>query len=730
MEQLWDEFEFARRASEDGTSAPSTAATQEDSEQQVETDSHTACSLGKDHHLILDEEIGIRCILCSYVKLDIKYILPAFATSCARGRLRRRMSAEDEEFPTFDSFMFHETGGNQVSNLHTTGTIWDNFRGIREILYPHQIEGVEFVWRNLAGGIELNVLNKNPSHDIGGCIISHDPGTGKTLLTIAFLRTFMKTFKDCRPVLIAPSNMLLTWEDEFKKWYGEDITFHNLSSVKFSGTEECAAQKLVQNESSDMKRLAKIASWRRGNSILAVSYQLFERYTAEELGEEIVSLKAKIRKNIRKSLLELPNVLILDEGHTPRNKNSKIFKSLKKVKTERRIILSGTLFQNNFDELYTTLSLARPKFADMILNKTDKTRGRPSLVTGEEARGNWVSLASSIGNSSDDQQLEMIKKLMAPFVHEYKGSILHKKLPGLRECVVVLHPFPLQKKLLENVRDGMNNAFEVDYATALVSVHPSLLTRCSVAKQSGNVNSSVTTLIDENQKIKEDVFRLDYHEGVKSKFLMQLIKLSEAMKEKVLVFSQYLDPPSLICDHLYSAWGWRMGEEILRMDGTLDMNKRQSLIKRFNDPSSKVKVLFASTKSSGEGICLTGASRVVLLDVVWNPAVYKQAISRAYRLGQKKVVYTYHLITSGTSEEDKYLVQTRKDHLSQLVFSMEQHGKTENQDKPCPKFSDDKILQAMMGNKEFKVIFDKIIPRESNLLETLGKDMMRNGTVV
>ncbi|KAI3983754.1 hypothetical protein MKX01_001158 [Papaver californicum] len=708
MDQLWDEFEFALRSSEDGTYAPSTAATREDSEQQVETDPHTSCGLGK-HEFILDEEIGIRCMFCYFVKLEIKYILPAFGTS-GRGRLSRRMSVGDEEFPVFDGFSLHETGGNQGSDLHSTGTVWDKldkFPWIREKLYPHQIEGFEFLWRNLAGGIELDVKKMNASYDVGGCIISHAPGTGKTLLTIAFLRTFMDTIKDCRPILIAPSNMLLTWEEEFKKWK-VDISFHNLSSAKYSGKEDCAAQKLVQNERNIYSiHLVKIFSWSQGNGILVVSYQQFERLAAEGDNEEIVGIKAKIRKII----LERPNLVILDEGHTPRNKNSKIYKCLKNVKAEQRIILSGTLFQNNFDELYTTLWLVRPKFADTISNRTDKNCGTLS-------RGNWVSLTSSIGKSSDDEQLEKIQKMMKPFVHVHKGSILQNKLPGLQECVVVLHPSHLQRKLLEKVQEGIKNSFEVDHAVAVVSIHPSLLTRCSVAKKSGQVNSCVTKLIDENQQIKEENFRLNYDEGVKTKFLMKLIKLSEARNEKVLVFSQFLDPNSLICDHLYSAQGWRVGEEILRLDGTFDVNKRQSLIHRFNDPNSQAKVMLASLKAGGEGINLTGASRVVLLDVVWNPSVYRQAISRVYRLGQKKVVYTYDLIASRTSEEDKYRVQTRKDHLSQLVFSTE-HEKTENRKNPSSKYSDDEILQSMMGNKKFKDMFDKIIPREPTLPETL-----------
>ncbi|KAI3917901.1 hypothetical protein MKW98_000135 [Papaver atlanticum] len=715
MDQLWAEYEFALRSCELDAAAPSTV----NEEQQIVTDGFTSCGVGK-HQLILDEEIGIRCMFCSLVKREIRHILPAFGTPCARERPSRILSPDDPEFCMFDSFRLQATGGDKDSNVHPSGTVWDKFPAIKENLYPHQIEGFEFLWRNLAGGINLDGKNKKPPHGIGGCIISHAPGTGKTLLTIAFLRSYMEIFRDCRPVLIAPSSMLLTWEEEFKKWK-VDIAFHNISSVDFSGREDVAARKLVKNKrDAKFNRLVKILSWSRGNGVLGVSYQLFEKLTADRTGG---NKEDKESEEIRRILLKKPNLIILDEGHTPRNTSSNIFKCLKNVKTDRRVILSGTPFQNNFDELFNTLWLVRPEFADKISSKRNQTRKKKSkaLESGEQSREIWASFTSSIGKNSDVGVAE-IRRIIEPFVNVHTGSILQKKLPGLRECVVVLHPTDLQRQLLDEIIKRIRNSFEVERAVALTSVHPSLLIKCSLAKQSNHQKCVVNTLIKKNQCIKEDAFRLNYHEGVKTRFLMQLIKLSDAMNEKVLVFSQFRHPIALIEEYLHSAYGWRMGEEILQMDGSLDVNKRQALITRFNDPESQVKVMLASIKACGEGISLIGASRIVMLDVVWNPSVTKQAISRAYRLGQKKVVYTYHLITSETSEENKYCRQAHKDQLSQQIFFAEQ-GKTENPDNNSSKVSsDDKILEAMLENNEQKDMFKKIIyqPKESILLETFG----------
>ena len=149
---------------------------------------------------------------------------------------------------------------------------------------------------------------------------------------------------------------------------------------------------------------------------------------------------------------------------------------------------------------------------------------------------------------------------------------------------------------------------------------------------------------------------------------MELIRLSISLNEKVLIFSQYIPPLELLKDQIALAFAWEDGSEIMMIEGKIHQKVRQTVINGFNDPNSKIKVLLASTKCCSEGIHLTGASRVVLLDVVWNPSVERQAISRAYRLGQKKMVYTYHLMAAGTTEEEKYDRQVAKGRLAELVF--------------------------------------------------------------
>ncbi|KAG9142137.1 hypothetical protein Leryth_007595 [Lithospermum erythrorhizon] len=105
--------------------------------------------------------------------------------------------------------------------------------------------------------------------------------------------------------------------------------------------------------------------------------------------------------------------------------------------------------------------------------------------------------------------------------------------------------------------------------------------------------------------------------------------------------------------------------------GEIELFERGRLIDKFEDPNGSSKVMLASINACAEGISLTAASRVILLDSEWNPSKSKQAIARAFRPGQEKVVYVYQLLATGTLEEEKYSRTTWKEWVSCMIFSEE-----------------------------------------------------------
>ncbi|CAA7019459.1 unnamed protein product [Microthlaspi erraticum] len=640
------------------------------------------------HDFGLDEEIGLKCRHCSYVSVEIRDISPAMDKN--RSNVYEKKTRNDRKGePLLNGLEFEASDqSSHVASLddNTQGTVWEYIPGVKDTLYPHQQEGFEFIWKNLAGTTKLDELESSAIKESGGCIMSHSPGTGKTRLTIVFLQSYLERFPDSHPVVIAPASLLLTWEEEFKKW-NANIPFYNLGSQEFSGQEiqsAVAHLKGNKNHNKNSVRMVKLYSWRNKKSILGVSYNLYEKLASNKNASE--------KPEFGKMLLELPGLMVLDEGHTPRNKNSQIWQVLCEVKTEKRIILSGTPFQNNFKELSNVLCLARPAYKDKI-----SSRLQDLSKLSQEGRN---------GRFDEEVGIVELKDMIAPFVHVHKGNILRESLPGLRDCVVVLNPPFIQGKILSRI-DLAQNTFELEHKLSAASVHPSLYLCCTPTKKEDMcIGQRVLATLE---KIK-----LDSKEGAKTRFLIDFICLSETLKEKVLVFSQYIDTLKLISHQLSAVLRWTEGEEILFMHGQLEQKERQHIINNFNKPDSASKVLLASTKSCSEGINLVGASRVVLLDVVWNPSVERQAISRAYRIGQKRVVYTYHLMVKGTTEWDKYCKQTKKHRISEMVFTS-----TDEKDKLISKevVSEDRILDEMVRHEKLKDMFEKILhrPKESDM---------------
>ncbi|KAH0733103.1 hypothetical protein KY285_003902 [Solanum tuberosum] len=622
------------------------------------------CQMGN-HQLVLDEQIGLVCKVCSYVHLEIKYIFPSFAQR-TRGRYERKHLGQSPSLLDVGGFRFSDSSAVQDSMINEEGTVWDLVPpSAKSTMYPHQRGGFEFMWKNVAGDINLERLRQPLSDSKGGCIISHPPGTGKTRLTIVFLQSYLKLFPKSRPVIIAPSSLLLNWEAEFQKWE-VDIPFHNLNSKDFSLQEDEATVSVFRclshagKRNPHLIRMVKLGSWVKGKSVLGISYDLFRILTGDD-GDGYA-------KPIREILLKYPGLLVLEEGHTARNEQSLVWKALKKVETEKRIVLSGTPFQNNIKELYNTLCVVSPKFAADLEQK-------------------WASLSSSIDKNA--RALEELRDIISPLVHKCSENVKKVSLPGIRDTVIHLKPTDLQKELLRRIPENPSSFYEQNLVS-LISVHPSLVAK---RKEFSDLESQLT----------ERGCRLDPDTGVKMKFVVELIRLCGGLKERVIIFSQLLDPLNLIKEQLNSLFGWTLGREILYMDGKLDVKQRQISINSLNDPKSDVKVLLASIKACSEGISLIGASRVVLLDVLWNPSVEQQAISRAYRNGQTKFVHVYSPVTSKW-EVDKIEQQTRKKYHSDVLLSRNHEAKMD----PSCSVSEDNILESMVEHEGLRHIFEKL----------------------
>jgi TATA-binding protein-associated factor len=147
--------------------------------------------------------------------------------------------------------------------------------------------------------------------------------------------------------------------------------------------------------------------------------------------------------------------------------------------------------------------------------------------------------------------------------------------------------------------------------------------------------------------------------------------LSAMPQHRVLIFCQLKTMLDVIESDLFRAHMPSLS--YMRMDGSTEPSKRHGVVQRFNaDPS--IDVLLLTTQVGGLGLNLTSADTVIFVEHDWNPQKDLQAMDRAHRLGQKKVVNVYRLITRGTLEEKIMGLQRFKLNIANSVVTQQNAG--------------------------------------------------------
>ncbi|CAD6202206.1 unnamed protein product [Miscanthus lutarioriparius] len=292
--------------------------------------------------------------------------------------------------------------------------------------------------------------------------------------------------------------------------------------------------------------------------------------------------------------------------------------------------------------------------------------------------------------------IQNLRKLTENILHYYQGEIL-KELPGLVDFTVLLNMSSKQEDIIKGLA-GLKR-FEAHAKCNAVSLHPCLKDVKIVDKKNRNISKRMMDSI---------VCGIDISDGVKAKFIHNLLSLSEAVGEKVLVFSQYVRSLHFLETLFTKMKGWKPGVNTFLMDGSSTQEQREQAIERFNN-SPEAKVFFGSIKACGEGISLFGASRIVILDVHENPTVMRQAIGRAFRPGQSRVVYCYRLVASGSSEEEDHHTAFKKERVSKLWFEWDELCSNEDFELAKVDVSDckDMFLESPALQADIKSLFKR-----------------------
>lgn len=608
---IWQEMSMALEFSKDVFEDPSSERMSEDEED---------C----DHSFLLKDDLGYVCRICGVIERGIETIIDIQYNKVKRST--NTYALEPRNAKNRDPI---ETGVKFSEDDLRVTDITAHPRHMKQ-MKPHQIEGFNFLLSNL--------VTDHP----GGCILAHAPGSGKTFMIISFMQSFLAKYPHAKPLVVLPKGILATWKKEFETWQVEDIPLLDFYTVK------------ADNRSQQLEVLKQ---WVERKSILFLGYKQFSTIICD-------GGTGQTSASCQEILLKAPSILILDEGHTPRNENTDVLQSLAKVLTPRKVVLSGTLYQNHVKEVFNILNLVRPKFLRLdtsksvikrIMSKVSISGVRKQLKAGAEAT--FYELVENTLQQEKNFELKVsvihdLRDMTSKVLHYYKGDFLDE-LPGLVDFTVVLNLSPRQKDEVRKLK-RFQRKFKISSVGSAVYLHPKLN---SFSEKSVTTDVKMDDLLD----------KLEVKEGVKSKFFLNLLNLCESSGEKLLVFSQYLIPLKFLERLSLKMKGWQPGIQIFSITGESNTDHREWSMERFNN-SPDAKVFFGSIKACGEGISLVGASRIIILDVHLNPSVTRQAIGRAFRPGQKKKVYSYRLIAGDSPEEDDHCTCFKKELIAKMWF--------------------------------------------------------------
>jgi SWI/SNF-related matrix-associated actin-dependent regulator of chromatin subfamily A member 5 len=581
---------------------------------------------------------------------------PATPSVDATGK-KRRMTETEEDKLLLASETAAETTRLSVQPANITGA-----------MRPYQIEGLNF----MIGLFERGING----------ILADEMGLGKTLQTISLL-AFLRQFKNITGphIVIVPKSTLGNWMNEIGRWCPD------IRAVRFHGNAE--ERKRIADEHIVIGKFDVVCT------------------TYETVSQE-KNLLTKIHWRY----------LIIDEAHRIKNENSLLAQVVRLFVTQNRLLITGTPLQNNLHELWALLNFLLPDVfssAEDFENWFSSVEALPD-ATSERASpaAATTSAAPMRGEGANDDEIMATVDATVPFsdavgadvasgpskadakdANEAKKVKEEAKGEIVKQLHAILRPF-LIRRLKAEVEHSLPPKKETVLFTKLSSMQLELyknLLKKDIDAINGKGGDRVR-LLNILMQLRKTCNHPYLFDGVEDRtldpfgdhvvtncgklsLLDRLLPRLNNDGHRVLIFSQMTRVLDILEDYC------TMREyKFCRIDGSTDGELRDSQIVDYNKPGSDKFIFLLSTRAGGLGINLATADTVILYDSDWNAQVDLQAMDRAHRIGQKKVVNVYRLITESSVEERVLRTAMAKLRLDTLVI---QQGRLTQQKKNLEK---------------------------------------------
>ncbi|ATZ49090.1 hypothetical protein BCIN_04g02790 [Botrytis cinerea B05.10] len=473
---------------------------------------------------------------------------------------------------------------------------------------PASLIGGEMMKHQMEG---LNWLLFN-FHRQKNVILADEMGLGKTIQIVALIASLVKDKPKCSPFLVVtPNSTCPNWRREIKKWAPglRVVAYYGAKSAR----EMAMKYEMYPNECSDLRA-----------DIVVTSYEA-----------PVDDSSKGFFKGVKWA------GMIVDEGQRLKNDGNLLYGALTALKIPFQVLLSGTPLQNNKRELFNLL-----QFLDKSIDAAELDEKYADLTK---------------------ENLPELHELIRPFFLRRTKLQVLKFLPPMSQTIIPVSMSSLQKQLYKSILAKNPELIKSIIGKSDRALRPT---------ERGNLNNILMQLrkclchpflyssaIEETSLTHDALHRNLIDASSKFQLLEIMLPKLQARGHRVLIFSQFLKQLDLVEDFLNG-----LQLPFKRLDGTVSTLEKQKRIDAFNAPNSELFAFLLSTRAGGVGINLATADTVIIMDPDFNPHQDIQALSRAHRIGQKKKVLVFQLVTKDSAEEQIVQVGRKKMALDQALI--------------------------------------------------------------
>ncbi|MCU0708053.1 MAG: DEAD/DEAH box helicase [Pirellula sp.] len=306
------------------------------------------------------------------------------------------------------------------------------------------------------------------------------------------------------------------------------------------------------------------------------------------------------------------DLIILDEGQRIKNWESKTSRTFQMLKSKYALVLSGTPLENRLEELYT------------VAKFIDSKRLGPAYRFFHKHRS-----VDDSGRVVGYKRLEELRATLAPMLLRRTRASVMQELPERTTEIVRIRPTDEQRTMSN---EHVANAARIAAKPYLTEID---MLRLQKHLLCARMAANSTFLVDKQEPAYSS--KLEVMEEL-------LEQLADEPSRKIVIFSEWTKMLDLIEPLLN-----KHGIDFVRLEGKIPQKQRQAIVHRFQkDPTCRAIIM---SNAGATGLNLQAANTVINVDLPWNPAVLEQRIARAHRMGQKRPVHVFILVTEQTIEE-------------------------------------------------------------------------------